>query len=83
VRFAAILLIGLVVVAGLAWIGSELHYRSCVDAAEARTPVVVVKKPGNPFGARGLEENSGAGDETVRGQAARRRAVDACSRLPF
>jgi len=74
-KFVALIL-GLLAVALLAWVGSELHYRSCVLAAEARTPVVVVRKPNQGRFGEGTTE-------AVRGQAARKRAIDRCSRLPF
>lgn len=58
------------------WIGGELHYRSCVAAAEARTPVWVVRVPdGNLFGGGGTRD-------VARGGQARQRLVVGCSRLP-
>jgi hypothetical protein len=76
VKLLVALLIGSALFAALAWIGSELHYRSCVLASEARTPVVVVREPKQGGWGEGTTE-------AVRGQAARKRAIDGCSRLPF
>jgi hypothetical protein len=70
------LIVGLAILAAVAWGASELHYRSCVNAAEARTPIVVTRPPKlDPL----FEEPR----QVVRGEAARRQAVHGCSRLPF
>jgi Na+-transporting methylmalonyl-CoA/oxaloacetate decarboxylase gamma subunit len=57
------------------WAAGELHYRSCVNAAEARTPVAVVKDSG--FGGAGTPVDK------LTGTRARARAVGGCSRAPF
>jgi hypothetical protein len=66
----AVVVVALVIGAGVLWGAGELHYRSCVDAAEARTPIV---KTRSTFG----------GVAIVSGRTARKRAVEGCSRLPF
>ena len=54
---------------GLFWIGSEMHYRNCVDAATASTP--------DPKAVPDLILE----DEDF--DYSRQQAIDACSRLPF
>jgi hypothetical protein len=74
---AAALIIGLAIVAVGVWSGSELHYQSCIAAAEARTPIWIVRVPNeNLFGGGGTSD-------VARGGQARQRAVAGCSRLPF
>jgi hypothetical protein len=68
----AVLIAGLVLAAAIAWDAGERHYDNCVHKAEARTPIRTVQS-GSIIGPR----------QTVMGLAARRRAVDGCSRLPF
>ena len=62
-----------VVLAALAllWIAGEQHYAGCVQAAEARWPV--------------LEQPTGGffDDEGGEARVRRARAIDECSRLPF
>jgi hypothetical protein len=71
-RWAA-LAVALIAVAGVVWGAGELHYRSCVTAAEARTPMTVSR--GRPYSAAPVEN-------VTHGSAARKRAVDGCSRIP-
>jgi hypothetical protein len=70
-----VLVVGVLIAATLAWNGAELHYRSCIDAAEARTPLGGVKDPydytDDPLGIKG---------DALKD---RRGAVDGCSRLPW
>jgi hypothetical protein len=58
----------------LAWIGGELHYRSCVADAEARNPVVYFS----------TGTTGSVGSEYVRApdEAPRSEAIDGCSRWP-
>jgi hypothetical protein len=74
----------------LLWGAGELHYRSCIEAAEARFPVSPAPPvaDANPFGDPDL--NRVFGDSARRARAnyererrARRDAVHGCSRLPF
>jgi hypothetical protein len=63
----------------LAWAASELHYRACVSAAAARTPVKVLStSSGDGFGGGG----GGGLSSAVSGASIRYRAVNGCSRLP-
>jgi hypothetical protein len=75
-KVAVGVVIGLLIAAALAWNGAEMHYRSCVDAAEARTPLT--RADGGGWG-------SAAGDDPlgVLGAEERQAAVDGCSRLPW
>ena len=61
------LIVGLLVVAGLVWVGSELHYRNCIEAAKL-TP--------EQGGARGEFER-------FQGKSRRAEAAKGCSRVPF
>lgn len=63
-------------VAALAWIGGELHYRSCVAAAEARTPVTSDVAP-EAFPGSGASPSPPT--LSANGRSA---AVNGCSRLP-
>ena len=77
------LIIAAVIAVGLIWGGGELHYRSCVDAAEAEHPVS--KAPasgGNPFG-EGAARAKAARKARQRELRSRRNALDDCSRLPW
>jgi hypothetical protein len=76
--------------AAVLWGGGELHYGSCVDAAEVRQPVSPAPPVAdeNPFGDPGLNEVFGdsarrARDNYERERRARRAAVEGCSRLPW
>jgi len=86
----AALMVGLLIMAGLAWSGGELHYRGCVDAAQARHPVQALAGSDNPFGREdsvlGPSEDSlldSPGGDRRREIRTRRAAVDGCSRLPW
>ena len=87
-KFAAVIAALLLGVA-LVWGAGEFHDRNCVDAAKARHPQTVeVTVPGDPRepGIRSTRESPGLGvSEAVvkKPNAARRRAVEGCSRLPF
>jgi len=45
---AVIATVGLLILVVLLWIGSEMHYRNCVAAAQASTPAP--KSEPDPFG---------------------------------
>lgn len=68
-KFAVITAVVVLALLGLFWVGSEMHYRNCVDAATASTPA---PKPEPDLIVEGEETD-----------VSRQRAVDACSRLPF
>jgi hypothetical protein len=60
--------VGLVLLA-LLWIGGEVHYRGCIDAAKAAYPVV---------------KGSSLLNNTSDANGAKRRArIAGCSRVPF
>lgn len=69
-----LLVVAVASVAALAWIGSSLHYGSCVAAAEARTPIGPPSMIQDAYG-----EFQGQASPSTR---ARRAAVEGCSRLP-
>jgi hypothetical protein len=60
----------LLIVAGLAWGGGELHYRNCVDAAESKYP-------------SDWRLEVGSDPLEIERVRKRREAVDDCSRLPW
>ena len=68
------------------WIGSEWHYRGCVEAAEASNPVRYVEATGqygDSVGGYELGQVPPAGTPAhFEGRAARARAVSDCSRWP-
>jgi len=64
------------VVAGLAWIGGELHYRNCINTASDR----VTAKAESPDEAQ-IREISGGGESAVDRQV--RALRRGCSRLPI
>ena len=64
--------LGLLLVAGVAWTAAELHYGNCIAAAQARHPVPVQTELQRLNGSRGAVE-------AQRRQVA---AVNGCSRLP-
>lgn len=78
-------LVGAGVLCAALWLAAEQHYRGCVASAEARYPVVA-----DSSGDGGRFTNSGgffdddpldiAPDAALRN---RRKALAACSRLPF
>lgn len=63
-----------VVAVALLWIGSEMHYGNCVDAAKAST---TPPRDARPPGTRGVFDDGDPGDSS------REVAIDACSHLPF
>jgi hypothetical protein len=72
--------LAVIAVAGLLWGAGEWHYRSCVDAAKARNPIVVTLVPARPT------SGSYFGPATrsiTRGEEGQNRAVGGCSRLPW
>lgn len=74
----AAIIVGLLIAATLAWGGSEFHYRNCIEAAESTHPV------SRDWAEITRGENArGGGPKPPRGTAARRKAVDGCSHLPF
>jgi hypothetical protein len=81
-----IVVVALLVVAALAWSAAEQHYRSCVVAAEARTPVVVTTHGAGSLGSNGLggglDSNGVTVGSMIRGSVARSKALRGCSRLP-
>ncbi len=42
--WAVALLLGLGVVAGVGWIGSEMHYENCLDKARAQNPLTLTPR---------------------------------------
>ncbi len=64
-------IIGLLILASLLWIGGEMHYRSCLRAAEASFPYAIPEP--NPY----KDGGSVAADPEPR-----RRAIRECSRVP-
>jgi hypothetical protein len=86
VRTAALLAVGVLIAASVAWFAAEQHYENCVTAAEARAPV----------GEAGslLDESESLLDEpgsvqeeferfTGEAQRRRREAIEGCSRVPW
>jgi hypothetical protein len=73
-------IVGFLIAASLAWIGSEMHYRGCIERA-------VALNPPRFQGSFPNERTFGGPDiGTVSGFATTRRgreAVVGCSRLPF
>jgi len=71
----------IVAVIALMWIGSEMHYRNCVNAAVASTP------PPQRQPTASVEqdiENVLNGKPAIAAvETSRAQAVDACSRVPF
>lgn len=65
-------IVALLIVGSLLWIGSEMHYRNCIDAAKARTSADTVST--NPY------------DQLYAGRKptgeSRPKAIKGCSRLP-
>jgi hypothetical protein len=72
-RTAALIAVGLLIAAGVAWFAAEQHYENCVTAAEARFPV-----EGDPGSVQDEFERF-----TGEAQRRRREAVEGCSRLPW
>jgi hypothetical protein len=72
-RTAALIAVGLLIAAAVAWFAAEQHYDNCVNAAKLRHPVGLAG--GNP-----RQEY-----ERWKGVDVRRRsaAIDGCSRLPW
>ena len=70
-RTAGTVVLGLVIALSLLWIGGEMRYRNCVDAAEARFPAVAVSAF---FGKQ-------TGPTKVSFVKERARALDDCSRF--
>lgn len=77
---AIAVLVGLLL-AGLLWIGGEMHYRNCIDAATATTP------PPRAAEASSTQEDI---DRALAGKppaqpadTSRAEAVAGCSRWPF
>jgi hypothetical protein len=84
-RVVFVVLLG-AILAGVLWGAAELHHRSCVTAATARTPVSVVTRyrPTQPEAPDlpGIGPTAPSG-QVVVGRAARERAVNGCSRWPW
>ena len=78
-----VLTVGLLIVAGLAWTGGELHYRGCVDAAQARHPVQALAGSDNPFDREEESLLDSPGGDRRREIRALRAGVDGCSQLPW
>ena len=86
-KIAVGVVIGLLIAAALTWNGAEMHYRSCVDAAEARTPMAVPNRDGGGWGSAAGQDPYDYSDDPLglrtESVDARRDAVDGCSRLPW
>jgi hypothetical protein len=78
--------IGLAVLCAVLWLAGGQHYRGCVEAAEARYPVLADT---DDRGGGGYLDRGGFFDDDPLGIAPdtalrkRRKAVTACSRLPL
>ena len=76
------IVIGVLVLAGVLWIGGELHYRGCVDAAEAAHPATVAGRS-SILDSDNIFDDAGRSEPTEKPNPERARAVRGCSRLPF
>jgi hypothetical protein len=65
---AVALILGALAVVALLWIAAEMHYANCIEAVRATPPVR------DPYTVP---------SDVIREDIARRRAIRACSRLPF
>ena len=73
-RTLALVVVGLLIAAGVAWVAGEAHYQSCIEAAQVRHPVPVVSASERLLG-RFADIERQAQQQAVA-------AVDGCSRLP-
>lgn len=72
----AVVAVALALAGSIAWFAGEQHYKNCVNAAIARTPVLAVAES-NPF-----KDNPWSAPTRVDGRAERKRAIGGCSRMP-
>lgn len=69
----------LAITSGVLWMAGEQHYRSCIQAAEARWPVMPTSK-----GDQGFFSQSDPLDLLSRRHGRKRtQAISDCSRLPL
>jgi len=72
-------LVGLLLVVALLWIAGDLHYQSCIQAAQARTPAPSASQGSLPPKLNNALDRSLGRTPTQN----REEAVKGCSRLPF
>jgi hypothetical protein len=86
VKVAALVVVGVIVAAAVAWYAAELHYENCVSAATAAHPLgeagltAKERESQNPFDT--FRDGEPPPEVTGRPLERRRAAIDGCSRLP-